>query len=92
MNGSNKSSLLQPHLERDCGFIRNIDIFGLSVSLSCRRAALTVLWTLKSDREAISLSNSSVADVADGFAELDDKKKFNCFNKPAHFTVSSDLT
>lgn len=33
--------------------------------------ALTVLWTLKSDREAISLSNSSVADVADGFAELD---------------------
>lgn len=33
--------------------------------------ALTVLWTLKSDREAISLSSSSVADVAEGFAELE---------------------
>lgn len=31
---------------------------------------LTVLWTLKSDSEAISLSSSSVADVAEGFAEL----------------------
>lgn len=31
---------------------------------------LTVLCTLKSDREAISLSSSNVADVADGFAEL----------------------
>lgn len=35
---------------------------------------LTVLWTLKSDREAISLSNSSVADVAEGFAELENNR------------------
>lgn len=39
---------------------------------------LTVLWTLKSDREAISLSNSSVADVAEGFAELGFKEN-SCF-------------
>lgn len=30
----------------------------------------TVLWTLKSDRDAISLSSSKVADVAEGFTEL----------------------
>lgn len=35
--------------------------------------AAGVLWTLKSDREAISLSSSSVADVAEGFAELEDE-------------------
>lgn len=32
-----------------------------------------VLWTLKSDSEAMSLSSSSVADVADGFAELEEE-------------------
>lgn len=31
-----------------------------------------VLWTLKSESEAISLSSSSVADVAEGFAELEE--------------------
>ena len=41
---------------------------------------LTVLWTLKSDREAISLSSSSVADVAEGFAELQ-KKRQSLFHK-----------
>lgn len=35
----------------------------------------TVLWTLKSDRDAISLSNSNVADVAEGFAELETEKQ-----------------
>ena len=32
---------------------------------------LTVLWTLKSDREAISLSSSRVAEVAEGFTGLE---------------------
>lgn len=36
---------------------------------------LTVLWTRKSDSEAINLSSSSVADVADGFAVLKKIKK-----------------
>lgn len=31
-----------------------------------------MLWTLKSDREAMSLSSSSVAEVADGFTELNE--------------------
>lgn len=31
--------------------------------------AAGVLWTLKSDRDAISLSSSKVADVAEGFTE-----------------------
>lgn len=31
--------------------------------------AAGVLWTLKSDRDAISLSSSKVADVAEGFAD-----------------------
>lgn len=35
--------------------------------------AAGVLWTLKSDREAISLSSSSVADVAEGFAKLEEE-------------------
>lgn len=35
--------------------------------------AAGVLWTLKSDRDAISLSSSSVADVAEGFAELEEE-------------------
>lgn len=34
--------------------------------------AAGVLCTLKSDREAMSLSSSSVADVAEGFAELEE--------------------
>lgn len=38
---------------------------------------LTVLWTLKSDSEAMSLSSSSVADVAEGFAELEPKRRVN---------------
>lgn len=37
-------------------------------------AALTVLWTLKSDRDAINLSSSRVADVADGLAVLERKR------------------
>lgn len=37
-------------------------------------AALTVLWTLKSDRDAISLSSSRVADVADGLTVLEHKR------------------
>lgn len=37
----------------------------------------TVLWTLKSDRDAISLSSSNVADVAEGFAELETEKKIH---------------
>lgn len=35
--------------------------------------AAGVLWTLKSDSEAISLSSSSVAEVAEGFAELEEE-------------------
>lgn len=48
-----------------------------------------MLWTLKSDRDAISLSSSSVADVADGFAELEPKTQFKCLNK---HTILGDLT
>lgn len=40
----------------------------------CVCAALTVLWTRKSDRDAISLSSSRVADVAEGLAVLKDKR------------------
>lgn len=38
-------------------------------------AAGRLLWTRKSDREAISLSSSKVADVADGFAVAADRDK-----------------
>lgn len=40
-------------------------------AVCCGDATVTagVLWTLKSDRDAISLSSSNVADVAEGFAE-----------------------
>lgn len=63
---------------------------GLSVSFYAAAGTLTVLWTLKSDREAISLSSSSVADVAEGLAELEYKNHFfNCFNKPTKYTIST---
>lgn len=50
---------------------------GLAVKKHSRDrvgAALTLLWTLKSDRDAISLSSSRVADVADGLAVLEHKR------------------
>lgn len=52
---------------------------------------LTVLWTLKSDSEAISLSNSSVAEVAEGFGELEKIRQMG-FNKPTKPKVSFDLS
>lgn len=40
-----------------------------------------VLWTLKSDKDAISLSSSNVADVAEGFAEqVEDGPDFEDFS------------
>lgn len=62
---------MQSHVVQNCGLMLKIDRMSLAVSSLCCCVALTVLWTLKSDREAISLSSSSVADVADGFAALD---------------------
>lgn len=72
-----ESLLLQSHVVQTTGFL------FLTKNWECKPFCvfwmLTVLWTLKSDREAISLSSSSVADVADGFAELKHKTSLQMF-------------
>lgn len=59
--------------------VENPTVFLRKYIFSLQKEKLTVPWTLKSDSDAISLSSSNVADVAEGFAELKTKFK-NAFN------------